>query len=260
MTEQNITVCHRGWRLESSANVLGIGLSFSAVIAACCIGFFTETTIPVEHPAILVLASFFVLVPFKSKTPRHSNKTKVSNACHSERSEESQCLDLTETLRFAQGDKRVVSSESLTTLQKIICFYLFSVIISQISAQYFPVSISFASIDISYSIVPLVLCASGYFAGKVNTKSIRRIIESKNIFYVWIIALAIIIVHIIFLSLVLNKFYGYGYERNLSTVGNLMLYLLLFILLWEKLGNLRFRRSVGLVLALFYLTSIFMNK
>jgi hypothetical protein len=58
----------------------------------------------------------------------------------------------------------------------------------------------------------------------------------------------------------LNKFYGYGYERNLSTVGNLMLYLLLFILLWEKLGNLRFRRSAGLVLALFYLTSIFMNK
>ena len=212
MTEQSATICHRGWRLESIANVLGFGLSLSAVVAACCIGFFTKMTIPVENPVIMVLASFFMLVPFKP--------------------------------------------EKISTLQKIICFYLFSVIVNQISAQYFPTSIFSANIDISYSIIPLLLCGLGY----LTTITIQQTVKRENISHAWITALIIIIVHIIFLSVILNKFYGYGYERNLSTVGNLMLYLLLFVLLWEKLSSLRFRQSMALVLALFYLVAIFMNK
>jgi hypothetical protein len=256
MTEQDITICHHGWRLEPIANVLGFGLSLSAVIAACCIGFFVKTVIPVENPAVLILASFFVLVPFKLKALRHSNETQVSYVCHSERSEESQSLGLTETLRFAQGDKRDDLLESTTTLQKIICFYLFCVVVNQISAQHFPISISSANINVSCNIVPLLLCGLGYLTTIATQQTVKRI----NISPVWITALAIIIIHIIFLSVILNKFYGYGYERNLSTVGNLMLYLLLFVLLWEKLGSHRFRRSMGLVLALFYLVAIFMNK
>jgi hypothetical protein len=213
MIEQNITICDQGHRLESIVNVFGFGFSFSAVIAACCFGFFIKMPIPIENTVILILALSFVLLPLKP--------------------------------------------EKISTLQKIICFYLFSVIVNQISAQYFPISISSANISVSYSIVPLLLCGSGYFVGKANSTSIARVIESRNIFYAWTIALAIIIVHIIFLSVILNKFYGYGFERNLSTVGNLTLYLLLFILLWEKLGSIRFRRSMGLVLAFFYLISIF---
>ena len=216
MTEQTVTVCHRVQRFESAANTLGFGLSFSAVIAACCIGFFTKRVIPIENPSILVLASFLIILPFKL--------------------------------------------EKLTTLQKIICFYLFSILINQLSAQYFPISISSADINVSYSILPLMLCGLGYFAGKVSPKNISQAAEETNLIYGWGVALVIITVHIVFLSLVLNKFYGYGYELNLSTAGNLALYLLLFILLWEKLSNLRFRRSMGMVLALFYLTSIFMNK
>lgn len=212
MTEQDITICYNGHRFESVANILGAGLSFSAVIAACCICFFTRMTIPVENPVILMLASFFVMVPLKSET--------------------------------------------LTTLQKIICFYLFSVIVNQISAHYFPVSISSANFNVSYSIVPLILCGLGYLTTITKQQTIKR----SNIFRAWITALVIIIVHIIFLSLILNKFYGYGYERNLSVTGNLMLYLLLFILLWDKLDSLRFRMSMGMVLALFYLTSTFMIK
>ena len=210
MTEQDITIYHRGWRLESIANVLGFGLSLLAVVAACCICFFTKTVIPIENPAILVLASLFIIVPFKPKT--------------------------------------------ISTLQKIICFYLFGVIINQISAQYFPVSIFSVNINVSYNIVPLLLCGLGY----LTTITMQQTVKRENISHAWITALVIITVHIIFLSLILNKFYGYGYERNLSTAGNLMLYLLLFVLIWEKLGNHRFRRSMGLVLALFYLISIFL--
>ncbi len=216
MTEQSITFCHQGSRFESVANVLGFGLSFSAVIAACFIAFFTKTLIPVENPAILVFASFFVLVPFKLET--------------------------------------------LSTLQKIIGFYLFSVLVNQLSGQYFPISAISGDINVSYSTIPLLLCGLGYFAGKPNSINTQRAIERANIFYAWELTLIIIAVHMVCLSLVLNKFYGYGYERNLSTAGNLALYLLLFIVLWEKLGNLRLRQSMGLVLAFFYLASIFMNN
>lgn len=146
--------------------------------------------------------------------------------------------------------------ETLSTIQKIICFYLFSITVNQLSVQYFTVSIPLDDFNVSYSIIPLLLCGSGYLT-TINTK---RDIERENIFYAWILTLIIIIVHIIFLSLILNKFYGYGYERNISTMGNLVLYLLLAILLWEKLGSLRFRQSMGLVSGLFYLSFIFTNK
>lgn len=216
MTEQSAIICRDKYRIESVAKVIGFGLSFSAVVAACCIGFFTEAVIPVENPTILVLASFLILVPFKS--------------------------------------------EALSSLQMMMCFYLFSILVNQISGQYFPFPISFGKIDISYSIIPLLLCGLGYLTSKVNSTNVHQFIEGKNMFYAWIVTFTIITVHIILLSLILRKFYGYGYERNLSTAGNLMLYLLLFILLWKRLGNLRFRRSMGLVLASFYLISIFMNK
>lgn len=222
MIQQTVTVCHQGRRFESVANVLGFGLSFSAVVTACCIGFFTKMLIPVENPVILVLASFFVLVPFKLET--------------------------------------------LSTLQKIMCFYLFVVLVNQLSAQYFPISTPSADINVSYSIIPLLLCGLGYFAenglghpAEVNSNSTSRISKRANISHAWVLTLIIIFVHMVCLSLVLNKFYGYGYERNLSTAGNLALYLLLFILLWKKIGSLRFRQSMGLVLTLFYVASIFTN-
>lgn len=147
-------------------------------------------------------------------------------------------------------------SEPLNTLQKIILFYLVSVPVNELSSQYFQISFLPVNIRASYSTVVLLLCAIGYLVGRVN--SINRLQSGgrTDILYGWVIALVIITIHIVLLSLILSKFYSFGYERNFSTLGNLCLYFLLFIVLWEKLNKVRFRQGIGLILAVFYLAVI----
>ena len=148
-------------------------------------------------------------------------------------------------------------SEAPATLQRIIGFYLSSVTVNQLSSQYFSFSFLSADVSVSYSTVVLSLCAIGYSLGRLNSTNTPQVLGMANIFYGWVFAIAIIIVHMVLLSLILNKFYGYGYEQNLSVLGNLCLYFLLFIVLWEKLGSFLFRRGIGLILTVFYLAAIF---
>ena len=150
-------------------------------------------------------------------------------------------------------------SEATTTLQKIMGFYLISVPVNELSSQYFSVSFLSVGFSISYSTIVLLLCTTGYFLGRVNSTNALRDVGRANIIHGWVLALAVIVVHMVLLSLILNKFYGYGYERDLSVLGNLALYFLLFIVMWEKLDLLRFRQGVGLILAIFYLAAIVEN-
>jgi multisubunit Na+/H+ antiporter MnhC subunit len=151
-------------------------------------------------------------------------------------------------------------SQTPVTLQKIIGFYLSSVAVNQLSSQYFSFSFLAVDISISYSAVVLLLCAIGYVLGRLNSTNTPRGVGRANIIYCWVFALTIIVIHMMLLNLTLNKFYGYGYERNLNVLGNLCLYFLLFIALWKKLSSHPFRRSIGLVLTLFYLAVIFVDR
>jgi len=151
-------------------------------------------------------------------------------------------------------------SEAPATLQRIIGFYLSSVTVNQLSSQYFSFSFLGGDISVSYSAVVLLLCATGYALRKVNSTNKLRNVRRVNIIYGWVFAIAIIVIHIVLLSLILNEFYGYGYEQNLSVLGNLCLYFLLFIVLWEKLGSFCFRRGIGLILTVFYLAAIFPDR
>lgn len=212
MIEQIVASYQKQQKSAPALKVFGFCLSVLAVIVACYISFFSEMPIAIEKPAILVLASFLILVPFKSETPN--------------------------------------------TVQKIMVFYLVSVPVNELSARYFQISFLAANISVSYTTVVLLLCTIGYLAGRANSANTPRGVGRANILYGWVLALAVIIVHMVLLSLILSKFYGYGYERNLSVLGNLCLYFLLFIVLWEKLDRLRFRQGVGLILAFFYLAVI----
>lgn len=211
MTKQITAACREQPKPSRVAEVLGFFLPILAVIVACSISFF-EMVIPIEKPAILVLASFLILVPFKS--------------------------------------------ERLNVLQKIMGFYIVSVPVNELSSQYFQISFLPVEISVSFSTVVLSLCAIGYFIERVNLINALRSNGKANILCGWMLATGLIITHMIFLSLILNRFYGYGYERNLSVLGTLCLYFLLFIFLWGKLNNLRFRQCIGLILAVFYLAVI----
>lgn len=129
MTKHSIAVRQKQEKTEYLLKAAGFCLPASAVITACCICFFSKMPIPVENPAILTLASFFVLVPFKSKP--------------------------------------------LNTLQKIMVFYLVSVLVNELSSQYFRISFLLVDVSISYSAVILVLCVTGYLVERVNPTSTR---------------------------------------------------------------------------------------
>jgi len=210
MTQQTIVGYHQRQRIESAAKVFGFCLPLLAVIAACCISLSSQMPIPIAKPVVFVLASFSILVPFKST--------------------------------------------SANTLQKVVVFYLVGVLVNELVPQYFPTPLPFMRINVSYSTVVLFLCAIGYFAGRVNSTNTMQSTDRTNILRGWILALAILIIHMAALGFALYKFYGYGYERNLSVVGNLCLYFLLFLLLWDKLDKLRFRQCLGLILGVYYLT------
>ncbi|HUW19753.1 MAG TPA: hypothetical protein VMW16_10675 [Sedimentisphaerales bacterium] len=153
-----------------------------------------------------------------------------------------------------------LKAATFATLQKIVAFYLISVPVNELSSQYFQISFLPVDVSVSYTTAVLLLCALGYLVGKINTTNATQDYSSANILSGWVVALVIVTIHMALLSLILNKFYGYGYERNLGVLGNLFLYFLLFVLMWENLGGLRFRQCTGLVLAVFYFATLFVNK
>jgi hypothetical protein len=148
-----------------------------------------------------------------------------------------------------------LKGEAAIILQKVTGFYLISVPVNQLSAQYFSLPFWMADISLSHSAVILALCAAGYFVGRVDTNGASDDVRTANMTHAWLFALALIVAHMVFLAPVLVKVYGYGYERNPSVLGNLALYFMLFLTLWRSLGRLRFRQCVGLMLAIFYLVA-----
>ena len=139
---------------------------------------------------------------------------------------------------------------SIRQLQKMVVFYLICVPINELSLQYF--QFSRIGVSASYSIVVLSLCAIGYLFETAKLNNVTPEVEKTNILYGWGLAFAVIVVNMAPVALMLNKFYGYGYDRDLSVLGNMSLYFLLFIFLWGRLENIRFRQTLSLILALFF--------
>lgn len=139
----------------------------------------------------------------------------------------------------------------LETLQMILGFYLVCVLVNQLSAQYFQCPI--LGIGISYSTMPLALCILAYLVSKGYSGKTEQNPHSKAIIRSWILVLAVLFVHMLFLYPILNRFYGYGYGRDFHVIGNGCLYFLLFITLWSWLDRLRNRQIAGLLLSVFFL-------
>jgi hypothetical protein len=154
----------------------------------------------------------------------------------------------------------LVPSKSQVTnaLRKITAFYLLAVPINELASQNFHVPL-LSGVTVSYSAVVLLLCAAGFLLGRTNSQNDRFAPEKSELLPGWALAMATIVGHMVVLTLLLSRFYGYGDEYNLSVLGNLCLYLLVFIVIWEKLANLRFRQALGLVLAAFYCLKMSVN-
>jgi hypothetical protein len=147
-------------------------------------------------------------------------------------------------------------SQAAVLLQKIVVFYLFGVVVNESASRYIHIALISGGVSVSYTAVVVLLCAIGYLLGKLNSGKTTVTGGKSELLWGWALALGIIIVHIVVLAVLLNRFYGYGHERDLNALGGLCLYVLLFVFIWHKLANMRFRQTVGLVLVLFYFAMI----
>jgi len=208
MIEQIKTNNEKICKKETIRNVVGFGLAAFAVVAAGYMCFVSKMPVAIENPEIPAIASFFILVNYKSKA-------------------------------------------SLEVIQRITGFYLVAVLANQLSPQYFQTASLPINFRFSSGLIILSLFAAGFFV--TDKKSVKPPDSIyKTLFYSWVFAFGVTIAHIAIVGVMLNRFYGYGYDRDLYVLGNLCLYFLLFIFLWKKLENTRFRQTVGLILAVFY--------
>ena len=141
-------------------------------------------------------------------------------------------------------------SELLMLLQKLTAFYLVCATVSELSGAYIAFPFSSINIKVSYSVLILLLCATGYLIARISPRDVSRAGERGGLLSGWVLAFVFIAAHMIVLWAFLEMFYGYGYQHDLSVLGGLCRYLLLFVFLNERLSNLRFRQCVGLLLVL----------
>jgi hypothetical protein len=152
------------------------------------------------------------------------------------------------------------SNYSAKKFQKIVGFYLTSVLVNELSLQNFQLSGDSIDVTISYSAPVFLLCIIAYMMGKIGDAGKFQNLGTINILPAWLLAVIIIIFHMAFLTPMLMRFYGYGYERNLSVLGSLCLYFLLFVALWGKLDMPRFRQFIGVILTVFYFVITFAKR
>jgi hypothetical protein len=145
------------------------------------------------------------------------------------------------------------------TVRKITLFYLLAVLLNMMTSQYFAVSLPGGTANVSYTVIVMIPLAVAAVLSKQKLPSFPKLTD-REILSCWYAAFAVIVGHMIVLALLLRKFYGYGYERNLETLGNISLYFLLFMLVWRRLDSAAFRCVVGVTLLLFNIAVSISNR
>jgi hypothetical protein len=149
------------------------------------------------------------------------------------------------------------TSPRAEVLQGISVFYLMSIPVSELSTRYFTISIAARPVGICYSVLILCLCGIGYAAGRLIPQQTDVNQKWPMLVPAYALALAVIAVHMLGLSALLTQVYGYGFERDLNTLGQVSLYLLLLLLCRRSLGCAWARRILVLGLGLGYLALAF---
>jgi hypothetical protein len=138
-------------------------------------------------------------------------------------------------------------------LQQAVAFYLVAVLFNMLHMGFLQLQIGSRSMNVSYSVGPLLLCVIGYCCTRASTNDATRSPGLMGPLYPWIGALVVIVAHMVLLAVLLRKFYGYGYEHDWSVLGHLSLYFLLFLIVRRQLAKRRFQCVLGLVLTILYL-------
>jgi hypothetical protein len=135
-------------------------------------------------------------------------------------------------------------------VQRIIGLYLIGVCVNQLSLKYVSLSLFGCNLTISCGLICAVIIGFGYLVNRSGNDVVKERPSSVGINSGLILASGIICGHMFVLWLLLNKYYGYGYERDAGVLGSLSVSILLFAFLWRQLGEIRCRQLTGIILTL----------
>ena len=135
-------------------------------------------------------------------------------------------------------------------VQRIIGLCLIGICVNQLSLEYVSLSLFGCTLTISYGLICAVIIGIGYLVNRPGNEVVKEQSSSFGIKSGLILGSGIICGHMFVLWLLLNRYYGYGYERNAGILGSLSVIILLFAFLWKHLGESRFRQLIGVILTL----------
>ena len=133
-------------------------------------------------------------------------------------------------------------------VQRIIGLCVIGICVNQLSLEYVSLSHFGCNLTISYGLICAVIIGIGYLINRPGNEVVKEQASSVGIKSVLILASGIICGHMFVLWLLLNRYYGYGYERDAGVLGGLSVSILLFAFLWQQLGEPRFRQLIGMIL------------
>lgn len=150
---------------------------------------------------------------------------------------------------------------SIVTIQKLISIYLIFVLVEHASGYYFGIEFSNSHINFSASIPIIALCLLSYLIGRfIGKRESAYIAMDKELKAAWRLALAVLVLHILFLVPLLAGFYGYGYERSAVVLGRIFLYYFLFMSYWRPLSQWILRGSVGIIFFFFCFMNYYLGS
>jgi hypothetical protein len=138
------------------------------------------------------------------------------------------------------------------TLQKVVLLYLLCIPISEVHLRFFALSVFSWDVRVSYSTIPVAILAVGCLARGRSWRQVNQERFGTDFPAAWLVAGAVLAIHMAVLAPLLHAVYGYGYEQDLNTLGSFALYFLVFLACWPQFERVRLRRTLALVLTAFY--------
>ena len=139
-------------------------------------------------------------------------------------------------------------SKGFSVIAKIILLYIIEMFFNQLSGRFFHIQ----SFSINLSLIAMLPLAVSFVFFKFQRSKLPSL-EVNGLLKSWGVVFAVIVLHMLLLSLLLKQIYGYGYEHNFGVLANMCLYFLVFVFSWEQLEGICLRRITAIVLVVFFI-------
>lgn len=137
---------------------------------------------------------------------------------------------------------------SVATLQRVIGLYLCCAPLWAAAGRFAQLSVFGRELAVSYGVGLLGVICIGYVLSRLFG-------ARKACFHglrIWLVVAGVIAAHMVFLWIMFEFVYGYGWERNFAVVGRICWLCMLCLLLWPPLASNLWRRIICLELAAAY--------